>query len=333
VLYQQACNAHDEDGCAYLGASYRDGRGVPEDKDKGAQLLANACDAGSAEGCKFLGFAYREGIGLPPDAARATTAFETSCKLGDSAACGFAASGQKDPSRAIALLTQACDGGDAFFCQTLGARYLTGDGVSADRNRAVELLKRACASSDKDFDRKAACDFAGDLEDTRSRSTPMTSQVAGFRFGMTLNEFTATCTRSAHHITESTPAGTFCDGAAAGVGFDVESTGATFCEGKICSFIVVRSTPRGETEPERERVYDDLGARLSSRYGDAKKRVPDEGVTRTAWGWSVADSALQSDLILLMTHEKKGYELVILYRNRAAIVRDAATRHHQDTNL
>jgi hypothetical protein len=34
-----------------------------------------------------------------------------------------------------------------------------------------------------------------------------------------------------------------------------------------------------------------------------------------------------------MTHEKKGYELVILYRNRAAIVRDAATRHHQDTNL
>jgi TPR repeat protein len=329
ALYQQSCNAHDANGCAYLGTAYRDGRGVPQDKQKGAQMFVSACDAGSAEGCTFLGVAYFRGDGVPPDPARATSAFEAGCKLGQMSACGFAADGQKDPGRTIALLAEACDGGEVLSCERLGLRYLTGDGVTVDRKRAAELLKRKCDT--KDDDASAACEIVADLEDTRSRSTPMTSQVAGFRFGMTAQEFSAACTGSGHHITESTPAGMLCDGVAAGVGFGVNVTDAKFCDGRVCEFILIRE-PHGESAIDTERLYDDIKARLSSRYGDASTRARDKGVKRTAWGWSGSDGAFQSELILVLA-PGTAFELALIYRSQAAIVRDAQMKHHEDTNL
>ncbi len=51
VYYDKGCEGGEPSGCANLALLYRDGTGVPADRDKAAELLARACRLGDAAAC------------------------------------------------------------------------------------------------------------------------------------------------------------------------------------------------------------------------------------------------------------------------------------------
>lgn len=87
---QDACDGGD--ACNKLGAMYRDGRGVPNDDNRAAQLFQKACDRGDAFGCSGLGFMYMSGQGVKVDHNRASESYQKACDLGSAPACSSASS-------------------------------------------------------------------------------------------------------------------------------------------------------------------------------------------------------------------------------------------------
>ena len=50
----------------------------------------------------------------------------------------------QDYSRAVTLFEQACDGGSASSCNSLGLMYERGEGVIQDHSRALTLYQDVC---------------------------------------------------------------------------------------------------------------------------------------------------------------------------------------------
>lgn len=97
-------------------AAYRDG-----DIAKARELWQQGCDAGTARDCYELGIVYRDGEGVEPD-----------------------------PTRYVALMTQACDGGIGAACHNLGRRQLgaleegTGTVTPEQLASGIAFYRRAC---------------------------------------------------------------------------------------------------------------------------------------------------------------------------------------------
>lgn len=53
-LYGKACELKSPIGCAFLGAFYRDGRGVAQSYEKAAEIFTKACEIDSGNGCYDL---------------------------------------------------------------------------------------------------------------------------------------------------------------------------------------------------------------------------------------------------------------------------------------
>lgn len=68
----------------------------------------------------------------------------------------------KDPSRAVSLYRQACEGGELVGCTNLGFMYQTGSGVTQDADRANGLYQVACEGGEM-----LACNSLGLLVQNR----------------------------------------------------------------------------------------------------------------------------------------------------------------------
>ncbi|HEY6844030.1 MAG TPA: tetratricopeptide repeat protein [Thermoanaerobaculia bacterium] len=104
-----------------------------------AQSLSKACDNGVFSSCYALGLTLVQG------------------------------EKPKDPLRAIALFTKACDGKFADGCDALGIAFKDGIGVEKDLARADSLFAKAC-----DADSAAACAHLAHL---RAKGDP--ANIAG----------------------------------------------------------------------------------------------------------------------------------------------------------
>ncbi len=114
-FFEAGCTLGSMRSCAVLGNLAIDGRGVAKDRARAFELWRQACDGGEGEGCASLGF-YVERDG----------------KLDD----------------ALKLYERACEAGASRSCRTLGSKYADGEGVTADRDRAMTYLDRACKAGD-----------------------------------------------------------------------------------------------------------------------------------------------------------------------------------------
>ena len=61
-------------------------------------------------------------------------------------------------SKAAALYTARCDGGDAKACYSLGVQYEDGEGVAVDLGKAAALYQKACDANEGD-----ACESLGEM--------------------------------------------------------------------------------------------------------------------------------------------------------------------------
>lgn len=184
ALYTQACKAEDPRSCNDLALGYELGVMVDKDPAKANDLFQHACASGFAEACTNLGFDYARGFGVRADASAAAIFYQQGCDGRDWRGCTKLAAayvqGQgvdADPQRAVLEATKACDGkymegcvvlgfvylqglndaakgasyfdlactaGEASGCQNLAVLYRDGIGVPKDRDKAEQLVKKAC---------------------------------------------------------------------------------------------------------------------------------------------------------------------------------------------
>jgi TPR repeat protein len=148
-----ACEQDDPVACSALGWAHAEGRGVPTDRARAAELYGRACAANDPVACVRGGDLARneDGFATPATARGYTQA----CDAGYYYACvqvgleylvGEAI--PADTERGLQHLRAACEGGEPHGCATLGTAYASGVGVSPDLTRAHELYNRACNEGD-----------------------------------------------------------------------------------------------------------------------------------------------------------------------------------------
>ena len=131
AAYEQACDAGNSFACTNLGYIAQNGEGMRADLDLAARLYKRGCDGSSCSarndlGCLNLGRLYRDGIGVKEDAERALALFRLVCDYGSEAAgraCFNVAAYYEDHNyepHAIAFYQRACDKKDAEACERLG---------------------------------------------------------------------------------------------------------------------------------------------------------------------------------------------------------------------
>ncbi len=153
-LYELPCTFHLAEACFNRGQIYAS----EHDAEHAAKYLSRACDGGLARGCGNLGIAYEAGDGVARDAAHAAALYKTACDGGDMRGCSnlgvlyMNGDGDRpDPVAAAHLFETACTGGNAGACGNLGSCYESGRGEVRDPTRAAELPRQACDGGAKAF--------------------------------------------------------------------------------------------------------------------------------------------------------------------------------------
>ncbi|HVZ32844.1 MAG TPA: tetratricopeptide repeat protein, partial [Polyangiaceae bacterium] len=81
------CAGKNANRCFRVGAMYREGKNVAQDKHHAAALFEAACTARSAAACLALGHMYLKGDGISADPKRAMHLFEDACARGSADGC------------------------------------------------------------------------------------------------------------------------------------------------------------------------------------------------------------------------------------------------------
>ena len=154
---------------------------APDAAEAAAEFLERGCTLGAVKACGVLGNLAVDGRGVAKDPARALELWRRACDGGDGASCqslGRRLEDDGEMAKALALYELGCERGEPRSCRTIGSRYADGDGVAADRDRALADLARACKGGDR-----LACGYE---EDVRARVYPLERvTVRSFTIGHT----------------------------------------------------------------------------------------------------------------------------------------------------
>ena len=152
-LYGTACDGGIPEACEQLGDQYFDGDRVEKSFPKAAQFYQSACetDPQSAACIKWAKMMF-DGRGIPADETRAAQLFEKGCKDGQVESCDLLGeafeSGKglaQDEKKAVAIWKPACEQGYLLSCQNLGVMLIEGAGIEKDERQGFSLLNKACA--------------------------------------------------------------------------------------------------------------------------------------------------------------------------------------------
>lgn len=133
--------------------------------------LERGCRFGSARSCATVGALMLKGIGMEIDEARGISMLRYACSKDDGDGCFYLATyfqQTRDAEAAVPMLVRSCELGLHRGCQLAGKAYANGEGVAADRDRALTLLDAACKLSSK----SRAC---AERDDVAERVYPLVS--------------------------------------------------------------------------------------------------------------------------------------------------------------
>lgn len=110
------------------------------------------CAAGDPGSCSRMGYFHQTGKhGVARDAARAAALYRQACDGGWAVGCSSLGAllvmgdgVPREPAAGAALVEQACDMGQAEMCSFLGGAMYTGNLVAQDASQAALLLQRGC---------------------------------------------------------------------------------------------------------------------------------------------------------------------------------------------
>ncbi|MCA9637373.1 MAG: sel1 repeat family protein [Myxococcales bacterium] len=132
--------------------------------------------------CFRLGQLYHKGLGGPADPAKAAELYAMACDMGDEEACEarfeIAREGQGGDKVELEFSKKACEARRPRGCTNAADLMLTGRGVKADRNGAIEHYEKACGLGEAE-----ACNSAGDLlyeaKDPYDQARALASYISG----------------------------------------------------------------------------------------------------------------------------------------------------------
>lgn len=147
-----------------LAAMLRDGAGVGRDHARALRLACEAAEAGDSSGMNLCGYFIRDGIGRPKDDAAAAAWFRAAADLGHSNGmvnfARFMHGGRggvpRDQAAAVALWRQAAFFKNPWAYVYLARAYESGEGVAADKDKALEYFRAAAAQESDGEAQRAA---------------------------------------------------------------------------------------------------------------------------------------------------------------------------------
>lgn len=142
------CDEGDDVACLFAGAILTEAG----DPRGGATYLKKACDFGLLLGCTKLGVLHELGSGVARDVPRAIALYTEACEGGESGGCynaarlhlNGAAGHEKDPAKALPYLEKACALRLGMGCYELGLFHYFGKGGTKDFARAMPAFDIAC---------------------------------------------------------------------------------------------------------------------------------------------------------------------------------------------
>ena len=132
------------DAQSFLALKLYKGKGIEQDKEKAVYWFTKAAMQGNNDAQYFLALCYENGDGVKPDIRKATIWYARAAEKGD--ACAEFALGRLFANgRAISVhwYLSAAKKGFGPAQMRLGQRYENGDGVSKDKNKALEWYQKA----------------------------------------------------------------------------------------------------------------------------------------------------------------------------------------------
>lgn len=160
ALFKKGCDGGDATGCHELFARYMCGVGTPQDSQLALTAATRACDLGLVQACANAGMLLGNGGG---DQTKARALLTKGCTGGDMAACNnlgtmdMMSSDGQGPVKAASLFQKLCDKGNVMSCANLAQILAVGLGdVPMDQARARSLAEGACAK-----DNFVACNVMG----------------------------------------------------------------------------------------------------------------------------------------------------------------------------
>jgi TPR repeat protein len=155
---ERACDGGCTPGCADAGKIYQLGNGVTKDSVKANSLFKRGCDGmkphtGWDSNCSAYGANLQHGEGVAINATEAAGYYKRSCDVaGNAYACDSlgqlaqtgAAGYPADINVAAKYTGKACSAGMQAPCTQLANYLIEGKGVTADKPKALNLLRTAC---------------------------------------------------------------------------------------------------------------------------------------------------------------------------------------------
>lgn len=171
----------EKDSCGKIGLAYSSGIGLVQDINASIKFHLKACDFNETQSCNELGRIYLDNKqtnkaklflekscknssgwacaklgGINKDVNKSVVFYEKACDLNSRTSCSKLAKLylKKDNTKALKYLKKACDKADAKACAMIANIYLKGEGVPANKIKALSFLDRACKFGDKDSCKK-----------------------------------------------------------------------------------------------------------------------------------------------------------------------------------
>lgn len=159
VFYDRACKKGHDTACLEVGIAYYLGQGIAKDPAIAVGYFDRMCTRGTAGACSWFGHAHREGSGVVKDLVRAQSLYEKDCNVSRPKNCAGFAVGlagfdddepqpPKDAARALRLLRDGCDHGEADACRWHGYALRKGNGIEKNLPAAFGDFERACILGD-----------------------------------------------------------------------------------------------------------------------------------------------------------------------------------------
>jgi len=137
------------------GFNFLMGRGVPQDRKKGAVIIEQAAREGSPDAMLQLSVVYADGLGVPPDLAASLSWLRAASDKGNAhaqALLGWRLEDGigvgKDQVAALALIRASSEQGNSYGEALMGRFYQTGTVVPQDFMKAKELYEKSAGKDD-----------------------------------------------------------------------------------------------------------------------------------------------------------------------------------------
>lgn len=160
LYLKRAADAGEPMALYNLGHKYFHGKGLPQDYKKAISYYERAAEKGYEVAMSDLGVIYYRGTGVQPDAIKALGYFQNAASRGLAAAYHNMAllyEDYGDEAQALSCFEKAAGLGHIPSQYELGAKYLNGDGVPQDDEKAFSSFQQVEKQGNRDKYYAAAC--------------------------------------------------------------------------------------------------------------------------------------------------------------------------------